>query len=161
MSIFSFGHKKIGGIRFPKDKYAVLTSVDGLPGVAIVNSSMLKFKARDVFGWYLSVIIDYNDVAENGMPTNEESNVVLNYFDQLDAAIRGDEEHPNAVFIARVTQNGMLHAIWQVNNPELTNQYLQGIINDKSNPRELEYIMEYDATWKESNVYLNWVKAKK
>lgn len=129
--------------------------MDGLPAVAVINSSMLKFKARDVFGWYCSIIIDYDELAENGLPTHNESDIVLNFFDQIDSAIRGDKEHPNAVFIARIVHNGTLHAIWQVNNPDLANQYLQGMINDKSSPRELEFIMEYDATWKESNIYLD------
>lgn len=161
INIFGFGQNRIGGIRFPKDEFMVAsTSIDGLPAVVVVNSAMNKFKARDVFGWYLSLIIDYNELSENGMPTPEESQFVMDYFETLDAGIRGDVNRPNAVFIARETHNGKLHAIWQVNNPELANQYLQGIINGESYPREMEFIMEYDATWKESDIYLELARRK-
>lgn len=160
-SLFSCGQKRKENVHFPEDAYTVATaSIDDLPAVAVVNTAMKKFEARDVFGWHLSVIIDYKELAENGMPTNEESDFVLNYFDQIDDSIRGDKQHPNAVFIARITHNGMLHAIWQVNNPELANQYLQKIIDDNSSPRPMEFTMEYDATWKEANIHLDAIEEK-
>ncbi len=76
--------------------------------------------------------MDFQDLAQNGMPTREESDIVLDYFEKLGAEIRGDEIHPNALFLARITWNGTFEAIWQVNNPKIVHEYLQ-----KNNSQEV------------------------
>lgn len=146
---------KIGGIVFPEERFAVInSSCDGKPAVIVVNTGLRKFKAKDIFGWYCSLVIEYKDLAENGMPAPEESDFVYRYFEQLDSAIKGDPGHPNAVFLARVTYNGTFEAIWQVNNPEIVHEYLQKIIEEKTYPREMDYRIEYDAKWKNADWYL-------
>lgn len=145
----------IGGIFFPKDEFALVrSSYEGMPAVIVVNTGLREFKARDIFGWSCSLIIDYKDLAENGMPTSEESDLVYHYFEQLNEAIKGDPEHPNALFLARVTNNGTFQAIWQVNNPEVVHNYLQQIIEEESYPREMDYRIEYDGEWKNVEWYL-------
>ena len=87
------------------------------------------------------------------MPTHEESEFVYEYFEKLDSAIRGDVNHPNALFLARITWNGTLEAIWQVNEPEIVHKYLQNIIEEKSYPREMDDRIEYDAKWENVSYY--------
>lgn len=163
--MFSFLGKsqtKIGGIIFPKDEFAVVnSSYDGKPAVIVVNTGLRKFKAKDIFGWSCSLVLEYKDLAENGMPTSDESNFVYQYFEQLNDAIKGDPSHPNAVFLARITHNGTLEAIWQVNNPDVVHKYLQQIIEEKSYPREMDYRIEYDAKWTNVDWYLQDFSKKK
>ena len=61
--------------------------------------------------------------------------------------------NPNALFLARITWNGTLEAIWQVNDPEIVHKYLQNIIAEKSYPREMDYRIEYDAKWENVSYY--------
>ena len=141
-------------VEIPEDHYALVeSSVDDLPAVIVVNTALRDFKAKDVFGWSCSLIIDYKELAQNGMPTHEESELVYEYFEKLDSAIRGDVNHPNALFLARITWNGTLEAIWQVNDPEIVHKYLQNIIAEKSYPREMDYRIEYDAKWENVSYY--------
>ena len=148
-SLFSMGQNNTKRVLIPDDEFAVVnSSIDGTPAVIVVNTSLRKFKAKDVFGWSLSLVMKYNDLADNGMPTHEESNLVYDYLEGLSKEIIGDSVHPNALYLARVTWNGTCEVIWQVNNPKPVHEFLQRIIEDKSYPREFDYKMEYDAKWK-------------
>ena len=120
-------------VKIPEIRYSIVhSSLDNKPAVIVVNSGIREFEPKDVFGWTCSLIIDFQDLAQNGMPTREESEIVLDYFEKLDADIRGDEIHPNALFLARITWNGTFEAIWQVNNPKIVHEYLQ-----KNNSQEV------------------------
>ena len=120
-------------VKIPENRYSIVhSSLDNKPAVIVVNSGIREFEPKDVFGWTCSLIIDFQDLAQNGMPTREESDIVLDYFEKLDADIRGDEIHPNALFLARITWNGTFEAIWQVNNPKIVHEYLQ-----KNNSQEV------------------------
>ena len=120
-------------VKIPENRYSLVhSSLDNKPAVIVVNSGIREFEPKDVFGWTCSLIIDFQDLAQNGMPTREESDIVLDYFEKLDADIRGDEIQPNALFLARITWNGTFEAIWQVNNPKIVHEYLQ-----KNNSQEV------------------------
>lgn len=136
-------------ILFPKDNYALCHREDneGMPSVIVVNLGLKDFRWKDVFGWYCSIIVDFKEMAKNEMPTSEESKLVLDWLDEVDKGLQGDKEHPNALFIARETYHGTVHAMWQVNNPKIAHQYLQEIINNKSCPRDMDYVIEPDEKW--------------
>lgn len=139
----------------PENRYSLVhSSLDNKPAVIVVNSGIREFEPKDVFGWTCSLIMDFQDLAQNGMPTREESDIVLDYFEKLDADIRGDEIHPNALFLARITWNGTFEAIWQLHDPKIVHEYLQKIIAEKSCPREMEYRIEYHAKWENVEYYL-------
>jgi len=140
--------------KIPKEKFAVVTTeVDSLPAVIVVNTNLRKFKAKDVFGWSCSLVMKYERLAENGMPTPEESDFVYEYLEELSEQIIGDPSHPNALYLARITWRGTCEVIWQVNNPEPVDKLLRGIIESQSYLREFDYQMEYDATWDNVSVY--------
>lgn len=139
----------------PDDYYSIVEcESDGKPSIIVVNSALKSFKNRDVFGWTCSLTIYYKDLAQNGMPTHEESDLVLDYVEKLGSAIKGNPDHPNALFVARETCDGELNVYWQVNDPKPVHQYLQSIIQEESYPREMEYRIEYDGEWKSVEWFL-------
>ena len=140
----------------PEEKYHVVECLyeEDKPAIIVLNSNLRDFKEKDVFGWTCSLTIYYKDLKENGMPTHEESDIVLDYVEKLDSAIKGDPDHPNALFVARETCDGQINVFWQLNEPEPVHQYLQSIIEEKSYPREMEYRIEYDDQWKSVEWFL-------
>jgi hypothetical protein len=149
-----WGQSMTKQVKIPKEKFAVVTTeVDSLPAVIVVNTNLRKFKAKDVFGWSCSLVMKYERLAENGMPTPEESDFVYEYLEELSEQIIGDPSHPNALYLARITWRGTCEVIWQVNNPEPVDKLLRGIIESQSYLREFDYQMEYDATWDNVSVY--------
>ena len=158
-SLLACGQNNTKKVIIPEDKFAVVHSTyDGTPAVIVVNTSLRKFKPKDVFGWSCSLVMNYKDLAENGMPTSEESEFVYQYLEGLSKQIIGDPSHPNALYLARVTWNGTCEVIWQVNNPEPVNEFLKGIIDSETYPREFNYKMEYDAKWNNVSWYLQKFK---
>lgn len=153
-SLFSFAENGEKGVKIPEEKFAVVeSSADDKPAIIVVNTSLRKFKHKELYGWTCSLVIKYKDTAMNGMPTTDESNFVYDYIEKLDKTIKGDSTQPNAVFLARITWNGTCEVIWQVKDPKIVHEYLGGIINSKTYPRELDYRIELDKKWEKVSVY--------
>ena len=149
-------------VAIPEEKFTVFEcSYEGKPAVVVVNSSLRDFKNKDLFSWTCSLSIEFKDLANKGMPTSEESDLVYNWFNHLDLAIKGDSEHPNALFLARETCDGFLNVYWQVYDPEPVHQYLQSIIQGGKYPREMEYKIEQDVKWKKVEWFLQDFSKKK
>ncbi|MBR4712985.1 MAG: DUF695 domain-containing protein [Paludibacteraceae bacterium] len=146
---------KLVSVEIPEEKFSVVECMyEDKPSIVVVNSSLRGFKNKDVFSWTCSLSIEFKDLANKGMPTSKESNLVFDWFVQLDSAIKGDPKHPNALFLARETCDGFMNAYWQVHNPEPVNQYLQTIIQGEKYPREMEYKIEQDIQWKKVEWFL-------
>ena len=65
-------------ILIPEENYQILEfNQDNLPGVAVVNSALKDENLKKVFSWNCSILIDFDETAENGMPTNEELNIMM------------------------------------------------------------------------------------
>lgn len=153
-SLFSFAENGEKEVRIPEEKFVVVeSSADGKPAIIVVNTSLRKFKHKKLYGWTCSLLIKYKDTAMNGMPTTDESNFVYNYIEELDKTIKGDSTQPNAVYLARITWDGTCEVIWQVKDPQIVHEYLGGIINNKTYPRELDYRIEYDKKWEKVSIY--------
>ncbi|WP_293953794.1 MULTISPECIES: hypothetical protein [unclassified Sphingobacterium] len=72
------------------ESYSLLNfQQDGLPGVAVVNTSLKEFEPKIVFAWHLSIMIDLEDLIDNGMPSKSEVEVIDKYGDYLDIEIKG------------------------------------------------------------------------
>lgn len=143
-------------VLIPKDEYAVYTFKDkeGMPAVAMVNIGLRGFDKKEVFGWYCSMIVDFEELAENGMPTSEESTLVFDWLEEVHIGLMGDVDHPNALFVGRMSHDGSVHAVWQVNNPKQAHKYLQGLVDSKKYPRQFEFVIEPDEEWKNADFYL-------
>src|SRR5690606_8079643 len=128
------------------EHYSVLNfRQEDLPGVAVVNSALRDFEPKEVFAWHLSIMLDLEDLVDNGMPSENEVDVIDNYGDFLDDMIKGkNKEKPNALFLARITWNGTRELIWRVYDPEIADKFLKDLIAEGNQVREFDYRMDND-----------------
>ena len=150
-----FGRNKEGGaeleVAIPKEAPMVVEwTEDGLPCVAVLNSALRGFEPKQAFSWHLSLIIDYEELMENGMPTMEENAIVDPFCERLDAEIKTGG---NALLVIRETWNGTRRLVWRVNSPEVAHGYLQGLLEQGRYPRPFDYQMEQDSDWTQVKWY--------
>ena len=86
-----------GGFEFVQDE---------LPGFSTVNVALDGFEPKTVFGWHLSILIDYEDHIDKELPSPREQVLLNDFEDYLDTLFKKDG---NALFLARVTHGGQLH----------------------------------------------------
>lgn len=143
-------------VLIPDENYYLLNfKKENLPAIAVVNVALKNFEPKEVFDWHLSIILDLEDLVENGMPSKKELELIDRYSDILDGNIKGkDKDKPNALFLARITWNETRQLIWRICDPEIANDYLQTIISDNSSPRAFDFNMEQDVRWKFTTWYL-------
>ena len=72
----------------------------------------------------------------------------------VDKGIKGDPDHPNALFVARVTNGGTCQVMWMLNDPDAAASYLDKMIADGSAVREFEYSIEGDPQWESIGWFL-------
>jgi len=141
-------------IIIPEEKYQIIEfNQNELPGIAVVNSNLKDENLIKIFNWNCSILIDLNDVTENGLPIETEFEIVSKFDDFLQENIKGDLEKPNALFFARITWNSTLQIIWKVFNPEQVNNFLNDIIENKNYPRYFDYRIEEDENWEITKWY--------
>ncbi|MCO5950038.1 DUF695 domain-containing protein [Mucilaginibacter flavidus] len=134
----------------PDEKYTVLEFLqEDSPGVALINRALRTFEAKVVFGWHLSLMIDFEDIIENGMPSQQERNVLDEFEERFSSLLKGtDLEKPNALFLARITWNKTRELIWRIYEPEAANKLLETIIEQNQFSRTFDYRLECDKDWK-------------
>ena len=143
-------------IALPKESHTLIEyKQDDLPCIAVVNSGLFDLKHEDIFRWHLSVIIDFRELGENGMPTEEEQAIVDPFCDQLNEEIKA---RGNALFLVRETWNKPRRLAWMVYNPEIAHQNLQYIIEHHEHPRAFDYRMEEEIGWVQAKLYLSAIK---
>ena len=158
-NLFSFAQPKGKPIVIPEEKFSVFAlSSEGKPVTVLLNSALKEFKHKKTYGWTCSLVISFKDMTEDGVPTNEEYNYVIDYVETLDKDIKGRTSDPNALLLARIIWNGTCEVIWQIKDPEPVHQYLGDIIRSNSYPRELDYRIEYDKKWKKISFYQKLAK---
>ncbi|KKC99072.1 DUF695 domain-containing protein [Photobacterium halotolerans] len=159
-----FGRKKKEGLKenefrivLPEESYTLIEyNQEKLPCIAMVNSGLIGFEHREIFRWHLSVIIDFEEIIEKGMPSEAERKIVDPFCDQLEEEIKAGG---NALFLARETWNKTRRLVWMVNDPEIPHQHLQHIIEHSRHPRPFDYRMEEDIDWEQPEWYLRAIKA--
>ena len=142
----------------PDERYTLIEyELDGMPAVATVNSALVDFDPREIFRWHLSIVLDFVDLVENGMPSPAEREVVDPFGEELDEKLKAPPELPNALFLARMTWNGTRHFLYRVYDPERANACLQSVIETKSHPRSFDFRMEDDPEWRHAEWFLDAV----
>ncbi len=133
----------------PEEKYTVLEFLqEGFPGVALINRALRDFESKVVFSWHLSLMIDFEDVIENGMPSQQERDVMDEFEERFSLSLKGpDLEKPNALFLARITWNKTRELIWRVYEPEAANKLLETVIQQNQFSRNFDYRLEHDRDW--------------
>ena len=138
-------------IEVPKASYTLANRKrDGLPEVLVVNEALLIFPHIDIFPWHLRVELRAQDLADQGMPTSQESLLLRDIADRIEAAVlEGRTEHggENALFLARTTWNGLRELHFQVHDPELADHALGNLLKANEWQRNWEYRMEHDPKW--------------
>lgn len=129
--------------------------MDDLPCIAMVNSGLMDFEYGDVFRWHLSLIIDFEDIVDNGMPSQKERDIVDLFCNRLDEEIKAGG---NALFLVRETWNKTRRLVWMVYDAEVAHQHLQYIIDNQRHPRPFDYRMEVDSEWKQSEFYFRAIR---
>jgi hypothetical protein len=157
------GKSKDYRVVIPDEAYAVVEfKQEGKPGVMVINSSLKDFEPKLVFSWHLSVMINFEDMVENGMPSEVEQEVVEQFEDKLERVFKGDTpEKPNALFFARITWNNTRELIYRAYQPEPIHDYLQAMIDAKSWPRTFDYRIDPDPEWKLAKWHLGTLKDDK
>jgi len=140
----SIAPKEYVRITLPEPNYTLFNADrSGLPEVVVVNEALLSFQHTEVFAWHLQVTIEAKDLAEQGMPTPEESAVLFEFGDRIEHTILGR----NALFLARSTWNGIRQLLFRVHDPEIAHVALQAILAEQPPIREWRYHMEHDREW--------------
>ena len=158
-----FGKKKGRYLRenevriiLPEESYTLIEYQDeGLPCVASVNSGLVDFEHKEIFRWHLSLIIDFDEVVDKGMPSEDELKIVNAFCDKLDEEIKAGG---NALFLVRETWNKTRRLVWRVYNPEIAHQHLQYILEHHRYPRQFDYRIEDDVEWKQAEWYFSALK---
>jgi hypothetical protein len=131
-------------INIPEPHYTLFnTTRSDLPEVVVVNGALLGFVHTEIFQWHLEVTIDAEFLAENGMPTPDESKILFELGDAIEEALVGY----NAIFLARSTWNGFRQLSFRVHDPEVANNLLQRLIAVEPPLRQWDYRMESDQEW--------------
>jgi len=143
-------------IILPEEKFTLIQYKENeLPCVAAINASLVDFEHKNIFCWHLSVIIDFDEVVENGMPSDEEREVVDPFCESLDEDIKAGG---NALFLVRETWNRTRRLVWMVYDPEIANQHLNYLIEYYKHPRPFDYHMKEDREWSQASWYLSAVR---
>jgi Family of unknown function (DUF695) len=118
-----------------------------LPAVVVVNEALLSFPHLDVFPWHLCVTITAVDLAENGMPSIEESKLLFLISDEIENAAIGclaSNGGKNALFLARSIWNERRELHFRIHDAALENGVLGVLSQSKTWARAWEFEMEYD-----------------
>ena len=144
-------------VTIPEEKFSISSwEEENLPLICMVNTSLKDFEPKEVFSWHLSLIIDFEELIENGMPSEDERLIVDPFCDKLDEEIKAGG---NALFLLRETWNKTRRLVWRVYDPEIADQHLKYILEYKQYPREFDYYMEQDLNWDNANWYLNEISS--
>jgi hypothetical protein len=140
-------------IAIPEEFHTVIEfRQNDLPGFATVNTALAEFEPKIVFSWHLSLLLQCVDLIKNRLPSPDEQKVLYAFEEKLDPLIKANG---NALFLSRVTHDGLRELIWRVHDPEIANSVIQNIFRTKDHPRAIDYRMEEDREWQKAPWYLN------
>ncbi len=143
-------------IDLPDESYALLDwKEENLPCIGMLNSGLKGFEHKNIFSWHLSVIIDFEDLIDNGMPSIAEREIVDPFGDKLEEDIKAGG---NALFLIRETWNGTRRLVWRVYDPEIADQHLKYVAENHRYPRQFDWRMVQDPDWKEAQWYFDQLK---
>lgn len=144
-------------VKLSEDKTYASTDfmVDGKPHVGIFNLSIMQLNPKEAFGWFLALCVYFDTTVGNDMPGSNDVIQMQDFSDELINGLAADHNHPNALFLGRVTGAGRTQMMWYVNNPEMAHRYLQRLIEEKAYPFQFDYNMAYDGEWRKGHYWLD------
>lgn len=137
-------------VHIPEENYQIINfKQDNLPAVGVINSNLVNFQPKEVFLWHCSIILNFNNFIENGMPDQNDVQIANEFEDFLDKKIKGDDKNkPNALFLGRITWNKTRELIWRVYDAKEVNSLLTNLIELNNYPFEFDFRIDSDDKWK-------------
>lgn len=127
-------------------KYGVIEGVkDGKKWVGNVNLLFSSFISKEKLPWLVTIKIHLPMTDNNGLPTNNEANVLNEFEDELLALM---QQKIDLLYIGRISWNGIREVFLQVSSAEVLNDLLSEYIKTERYPREFEYEIKNDPEWK-------------
>ncbi len=146
-------------ITLPEESLSIVTfEIDSLPAIAVIDAALTDFEHKKSFEWHCSLIVECKELAENGMPSPAEMEVLNAFEDELSKGLAGEGELPNAIFFARITHNGTRQLIWKVSNPKQAYDYLANVMKEDQYPRNFEFVIERDVDWEKTEKLAKMVR---
>lgn len=136
----------------PEEGFTIIQYSDkGLPGFGAINFNLKGFGNKEFFGWFCSLIIQYDNVRPDGLPVEEEMTATRDFEEKVCEMITGnDKRHPNVLFLGDLTWNGTRQMMWRVSDPEPVHALLGNIINRGDYPRHFSYEIVKDPEWEQT-----------
>lgn len=170
MGLLDFFKKKktdrnTGELRQTKEAYQITIPKEKLVGaeakneegrfIGTFNIGALDMEHKPIFGWAIALsILPLVETVENEI--NEKVFIDMqDYCDHLSEVLKSNPQHPNSIFIGRVTKWPQMDCVWYVNNPELAHTALQNIIASKTNRFAFRYEINQDPDWKGAHRWLD------
>jgi len=125
-------------------------------GIAIINKSLVNFEPKEVFSWHCSIMVHFEDLIDNGMPSVSDRAKVEKFEEWLDEEIKGQAEiKPNALFLGRITWNKTRELIWRVYESEKVNKLLKDLIDNNDYNLPFDYRIDPDKKWELAKWHLD------
>lgn len=142
-------------IEYPTAIYTLITtSRGGLPAIVVVNEALVAFEHRDIFPWHLTVTLEAREVADKGMPTQDEDTALEEVGVGIEDVVLADRL---ALFLGRVTNGGERELHYRVNDPDHIDAGLQRLLASPA-LRSWSYEMVGDEEWSLAEPLLNLVR---
>ena len=140
-------------IEVPAPYYTLIETTKGSdPAIVVVNSALRTFAARKDFSWHLKITVDCQMLGANGMPTAEESEVLVQLEEEITRLLAINE---NSIFLARITCRRSCDLKYRVRDPAPANDALEKLASITPATREWEYRIEQDVDWNLANLELS------
>ncbi len=145
-------------IRLPSERFTTLEfRQDDLPGISLINAGLLDFSNHNVFPWHCSLLVEFQEIEAEGMPTADEHRCVEEWEQQLALALMGDIQRPNLLRLGNVTWNNSRELMYRIHRPEPVNDFLCDLIESENYPRQFDFRIDHDPEWEHAAVHLDGI----
>lgn len=139
----------------PEDHFTILkgmpredSGMDDAPIIMVINTPYVGFEHRDVFQWVLEIKVFVREEEGGGLPSVAEAAILHEFEDAIRDAINLNDEKPNAVYVLHETDRDLRTIFFVVYDPEVANNALQKMLDEKRFALPWQFRMEADQDWK-------------
>ncbi len=141
--------EKYSGLRYNTDKdiYSSLEATlnNGLPLIAIVNTTLLDWESKASHPWILKIEIIYDGRNNNGMPDNATYELLNKFEDEITLKLKDSEGYLN---IGRQTANSERIIYFACQDFRKPSKLLHQLINKYSGQIDFTYDLYKDKYWR-------------
>ena len=114
---------------------------------AHINTSLNDFNQQDDYPWECVVYIPYECDRSTGYPTDQGEMELNRRFPKVDAALKGNGELPNAIFICKIIGGNMAECTWMVHDADKAEILLRQLSESDDDLYGLEFNIQEDKDW--------------